>query len=50
MNLWIEVDNLLWTSLVAVGWRWPETPRWAAWRGAAVAVLNTYKKKFLKKF
>ena len=27
-----------------------ETPPAAVWRGAAVAVLNTYKKNFLKKF
>ena len=49
-NLWIEVDKVLWTSLP-----WPPAglardPPMAAKAGAAVAVLNTYKKNFLKKF
>ena len=38
----VAVDN---------GWRpGREAPRPGVWRGAAVAVLNTYKKNFLKKF
>ena len=50
-NLWIEVDKVLWTSLLwlpaDLGARPPPV---AGLAGAAVAVLNTYKKNFLKKF
>lgn len=52
-NLWIEVDkSLLITQrrrLVAGG-RWPRPPPAAGLAGVTVAVLNTYKKNFLKKF
>lgn len=50
-NLWIEVDKMLWTSLpwppADLGARLPPGCRLA---GATVAVLNTYKKNFLKNF
>ena len=50
-NLWIEVEKWLWTSQV-----WPagglgaRPPPARGLAGATVAVLNTYKKNFLKKF
>ena len=46
--LWIEVDKVLWTSLL-----WPPadlgaSPPGCRLVGVTVAVLNTYKKNFLK--
>jgi len=46
-NLWIEVEKWLWTTAGGQGARPPSALGLA---GAAVAVLNTYKKNFLKKF
>ena len=49
-NLWIEVEKWLWTSRVRTGCQpGRETPPACGLAGATVAVLNTYKKNFLKK-
>ena len=49
MNLWIEVDNLLWTSPVAVGWRWPETPPGGPRGGGGCGGAKHLQKKIFKK-
>lgn len=47
MNLWIEVDNLLWTSLAAVAGDPPGGPRGGGGCGGAKHLQKKFFKKIL---